>query len=109
MTDLMKTEMHASQIQHIFMRDGNKFYTFQSLAEKMREAEWSEFDQIRPALDRLIERGLLEHDPTYGYCKKGYSTALKQDMATPKMSRAEFDKLTPAAQAEYCRGGGLIR
>ena len=108
LTESTQIEMHSGQIARIFQKNPGKFLTFKSIVEGMKEAEWGEFDLIMPALERMIEQGKLEYDQTYGYCRKGEKAAIRRDMANPPMSRADFEKLSQEARAQYCRDGGRI-
>jgi len=108
LNETSKIGMHASFIDGIFMKE-NRFFTFKEIANRTKEAPWGEFDLLHPALDQLIQYGKLEHDPAYGYCRKGQKESLRRELSIPKMSRADFDKLTPEAQAEYCRNGGRLQ
>jgi len=101
-------EMHVSLLDSIVRKGGNRFYTFKELAEATKEATWAKFDLITPALETMIRRGQLEHDPVCGYCPKGQKEFLKREMQKPRMGRAEFDKLDCAAQGEFCRNGGIV-
>jgi hypothetical protein len=102
--------MHSSYIDNILTKENGRFFTTMEVIERCKQASWSKFDCIHSALDSLLKRGLIEKDATYGYCKKGLSAALRREMnsGSPKMPRADFDKLLPPQQAEYCRNGGRV-
>jgi len=108
LTEQTRIEMHVGQIARIFQKNPGKFLTFKGIAEGMKETQWGEFDLITPALEKMIEQGKLERDPVYGYCRKGEKEAIRRDMANPPMSRADFEKLSQADRAQYCRDGGRI-
>ena len=103
-----KLRAHVSLIQDVFMKAEDRFFTTMEIMEKTKEAPWSEFDYIAPALERSVQYGYLEHDPMYGYCRKGKKDMLRSMMSKPKMSRAEFDMLTFAEQKEHCKNGGIV-
>jgi len=100
--------MHISELETVFLKNPGRFLTFKAIAEFMKKAEWSKFDCIRPALEAMIQRGQLEHDEVYGYCKRGLKNALRQELAKPSLPRSEFDRQTYAEQAEFCASGGRV-
>ena len=105
----VRIQMHVTQILSVFQKGGDRFFSFQEIAEQVKQAEWANVDYINPALKRMIDHGQLEYDPDYGYCEKGRKAAIQYDMSRPKMSRADFDNLTPAEQMEYVQNGGHVR
>jgi len=110
LNETSKIGMHASFISSFFMKEPNRFFTHKQVVEKCKEAPWGEFDFIYPAIQQLLDQREIERDEAYGYCRKGQKARLRQELASPapKMPRAEFDRLQPAEQMQFCRTGGRI-
>jgi hypothetical protein len=106
--ETQKIGMHASFISSIFMKENNRFFTFREIAERTKETSWGEYSLLHPAIEMLLNRREIEKDETYGYCRPGQKARLRQEMAIPKMSRADFDKLAPEARMEHCKNGGGV-
>jgi len=106
-TESRLLEMHASEIQSIFLKNSG-FMTTKEIADIMQKAEWSKYELFKAALDAMIERGQLEFDSVYGYCRKGQKDALIQEMAKPSIARSAFDRLTPTEQAQHFKTGGRV-
>jgi hypothetical protein len=101
-------EMHVSLISKIFSQNPGRFMTFRDIAGIVKKEEWASYDHIMPSLEKLIQKGRLEHDRTYGYCRTGEKDSLRRDIAEPPMTRADFNRLTPVEKAEYCLNGGRV-
>ena len=106
----MTVEMHVSQIRSIFMGSGDRFYTFQEVAnEIMKKAPaWANFNSVSPALEVMLTRRQLEYDPKNGYCLFGSKERLLHGQLTPSMSRSDFDRLPAPEKLTFCNNGGKV-
>jgi hypothetical protein len=102
-------EMHTALINKIFQNDPERFFTNKAIVDSVKQTEWVRLECIGLALEKMTERGQIERDPVYGFCKAGKKESLRAAMKEqPPMSRSDFDRLTQAEKAAYCESGGRI-
>jgi len=100
--------MHVAELESIFLKNPGRFMTTRDIADIMQKAEWTKYELFKAALETMVQRGQLEFDSTLGYCKRGQKDTLRQEMAKPSISRANFDKLSYAEQSAHLKAGGRV-
>ena len=101
-------EMCATLIASVLYKGETCFYSFKEIADQVSRVQWVNPAYIAPALERLIERKQLEHDPQNGYYKAGHKTAIQRTKAVPTISRLQFDRLNPREKMEYLKNGIVV-
>ena len=108
LTEASLLEMHINKIMSVLQKDKNRFFKTSEITELVKEAPWANFKCIAPALELLLERKQIEHDPACGYCLPGRKKAIQRGLSTPGVNRAEFDKMSDKAKMRYVQEGGVI-
>lgn len=69
-------ETCVTLINDIFKKNPGRFITLNDITERRLKIE-----HIMPALEKMIQRGQIEYDQAYGYCRKGEKENLLRNMS----------------------------
>lgn len=110
---------HLLQIQLYNQFQGDAVITWGDLLKTMSGTFNRSRDEVFAGMNELIDSGRIVMPKTDTYCLPGTLAKIKRreqeeqawKKAYPdskKITRAEFDKLNPRAQMDFCTNGGRI-